>query len=126
MFVLQFCNRRVGFKVQRAKINFLRAIIRFVQQRQALRATNQRARFLDRTAIINKQRARDRFAFGFARLDFDGLLSDARLRGFGQRLNRFGQHRRFDGEDGQMMMTTAATSRATLQMRLVAFVQLRR
>ena len=79
IFVQIICGIRRG-EIERAEIHFGFAVFRCIfnldQQRQTLRATNQRTRFINRAAILNQHRASDRFVFCFKFDDLAGLFFD--------------------------------------------------
>src|SRR5262249_53799996 len=88
MLFVQVVNRPGPGEVQRAEINLQTSVFRLHQQRQALGAADQRAGFVDRTTVINQQRAGYPLALSFEVYNFAGLLFHTDANWSGQRFDR--------------------------------------
>src|SRR5215475_15182013 len=125
MLFVEIVNGPGPGEVQRAEINLQPSVFRLHQQRQALGAADQRARFVDRTTIIYQQRAGYPLALSFAVYNFAGLLFHAGANWSGQRFNRRARLFSLDGEHGKVVTATPGASRAASQMLRVTRMKLR-
>jgi hypothetical protein len=113
---IEIVNRSGLGEIQWAEINLPLPVFSLDQQRQALGAADQRTRFVDRTTVINQQRARYRPAMSFAFYNVAGLLFHAGANWSGQSFNRRARLFGLDGEHGKVVMATSGASRAANQM----------
>jgi hypothetical protein len=122
---VEIVNRPGPGEVQRTEIDLQPPIFRLQQQRQALGAADQRTSFVDRTTVVNQQRACYRLATGFVFYNLERLLFHAGAnwsrQSFYRRARLFG----LDGEHGKVMTTTSGASRAANQMLRVTRLKLR-
>src|SRR5262245_53365740 len=125
MTFVEIVNRPGLGEIQRAEIDLLPPVFRLHQQRQALGAADQRARFVDRTTIIDQQWACYRLAPGFAFYNLAGLLFHAGANWSGQSFNRRARFLGLDGEYRKMITATPGASRAANQMLRVTRLKLR-
>ncbi len=86
---VQIIKRARRGEIERTEINFLTAVLGFDQERQPLRAADERARGVNRAAVIHQQRTGDWLAARFTLTHFTGLMADARAGFIGQRRHRF-------------------------------------